>query len=71
MSVLNCITADIYEDFDKKYRKNGIETDCIGGGRILHEPNKSIEVYGYSQVNKLINAASQFLLIVSLVKVVC
>ena len=29
----------------------GIDTECLGGGRILHEPDKKhIRVYGYSQV---------------------
>jgi hypothetical protein len=29
----------------------GFDTECLGGGRILHDPSKrSIQVYGYSQV---------------------
>uniref|UniRef100_A0A646QD68 Sex-regulated protein janus-A n=1 Tax=Hemiscolopendra marginata TaxID=943146 RepID=A0A646QD68_9MYRI len=41
--------ADIYENVDAKLRELGIESECVGGGRILHEMDKkSIQVYGYS-----------------------
>ena len=42
--------ADILEEFEKNLNKQ-IETECVGGGRILHNSaKKEILVYGYSQV---------------------
>lgn len=43
--------ADIYEDFQKRVIPLGIETECVGGGRIEHSENK-LFVYGYSMVLK-------------------
>ena len=44
-------TADIYEDLYERVKKKGLDTECMGGGRILHEAEKkTITVYGYSQV---------------------
>ena len=39
------------DDFEEKEIKNtGIQFECVGGGRIEHEPSKKeILVYGYSQ----------------------
>jgi hypothetical protein len=44
--------ADILDDFERKEIGNrDIKVDCVGGGRIFHEPEKKdIFVYGYSQV---------------------
>jgi len=43
--------VDILDQIDMDLKGKSIETDCIGGGRIFHEPEKkSILVYGYSQV---------------------
>jgi len=42
--------SDIYEQVDGKIHKLGLACECVGGGRIFHDPNKkSILVYGYSQ----------------------
>ncbi|KAK3911727.1 14 kDa phosphohistidine phosphatase [Frankliniella fusca] len=42
--------ADIYEETQEKIEKLGFETECVGGGRIEHNPNeKKLKVYGYSQ----------------------
>lgn len=42
--------ADILDQVEPGIRGLGFDIDCVGGGRILHEPNKkSILVYGYSQ----------------------
>lgn len=43
--------ADIFDDFELKEARNaGVQYECVGGGRILHEPaKKEILVYGYSQ----------------------
>eukprot|EP00111_Clytia_hemisphaerica_P019977 TCONS_00058914-protein len=39
--------ADIYEDFQQRVMALGIETECLGGGRIEHS-EKKLFVYGYS-----------------------
>ena len=45
-----CI-ADVYDKVQEEMTLLGLDTECLGGGRILHEPDKkSIEVFGYSQV---------------------
>lgn len=42
--------ADIYEATQEKIEKLGLETECVGGGRIEHNPSeKKLKVYGYSQ----------------------
>ncbi|KAJ1522345.1 hypothetical protein ONE63_002637 [Megalurothrips usitatus] len=42
--------ADIYEETQGKIEKQGLETECVGGGRIEHKSNeKKLKVYGYSQ----------------------
>lgn len=43
--------ADIYEkEMCKIESINGLETECLGGGRIIHNPDCSeIKVFGYSQ----------------------
>ncbi|XP_026294329.1 14 kDa phosphohistidine phosphatase isoform X2 [Frankliniella occidentalis] len=42
--------ADIYEETQEKIEKLGFETECVGGGRIEHNPaEKKLKVYGYSQ----------------------
>ena len=43
--------ADVYEHEEELLRKSsgGLDCQCLGGGRILHEPQrKYIKVYGYS-----------------------
>ena len=46
--------ADIYEKVSAGLEQGGeLECECVGGGRILHEPvHETIEVYGYSQVRR-------------------
>jgi len=42
--------ADVYDDVMERLDGLGIETECMGGGRITHEPEKKqIKVFGYSQ----------------------
>uniref|UniRef100_G3MML5 Sex-regulated protein janus-B n=1 Tax=Amblyomma maculatum TaxID=34609 RepID=G3MML5_AMBMU len=43
--------ADIYEkEMSKIESINGLETECLGGGRIIHNPDcAEIKVFGYSQ----------------------
>ena len=44
-------TGDIYEEVYAGVTPLGLDVECVGGGRILHEPDeKKIFVYGYSQV---------------------
>jgi len=41
--------ADIYDDTSERLQGLGIHTECLGGGRILHNAaTKSITVFGYS-----------------------
>ncbi len=41
--------ADIFDPEDEKLREAGLDGQCLGGGRILHESaNKYLKVYGYS-----------------------
>lgn len=42
--------ADIYDRASSSCRALGLDTECVGGGRIEHNPAaKLIKVYGYSQ----------------------
>ena len=42
--------GDIYDDVEENLRKKGLDTECVGGGRIIHDPEgKTIKVFGYSQ----------------------
>ncbi|XP_011211967.1 sex-regulated protein janus-A [Bactrocera dorsalis] len=42
--------SDIYDRASESCKGLGLETECLGGGRIEHNPNlKLIKVYGYSQ----------------------
>ncbi|XP_055907565.1 sex-regulated protein janus-A-like [Eupeodes corollae] len=42
--------SDIYDRVSGSCKGLGLDTECLGGGRIEHNPNaKLIKVYGYSQ----------------------
>lgn len=42
--------ADIYDKVAPAIEQSGLDCECVGGGRINHNPDtKTIEVYGYSQ----------------------
>nr|XP_024219615.1 sex-regulated protein janus-A-like [Halyomorpha halys] len=42
--------ADIYDETVQKLNALELDSECIGGGRIQHDPlEKKIKVYGYSQ----------------------
>ncbi|XP_011188083.1 sex-regulated protein janus-A [Zeugodacus cucurbitae] len=42
--------SDIYDRSSESCKGLGLETECLGGGRIEHNPDlKLIKVYGYSQ----------------------
>ena len=42
--------ADILDEFEKRIENKEIKVECVGGGRIFHEPEKKdIFVFGYSQ----------------------
>lgn len=44
-------SADIYEKIQEELESIGMETECLGGGRILHDTaQQTINVFGYSQV---------------------
>ena len=43
--------ADIYEEVEEEQVRTikGLDCQCLGGGRIIHEPGKKyLKVYGYS-----------------------
>lgn len=53
---MRCL-ADIYEEVSGSIRGLGLDTECLGGGRIEHYPdNKKIKVYGHSTVKSQINS---------------
>ena len=33
--------ADIYDQEEEKLRKAGLDAQCLGGGRIIHDPSKN------------------------------
>ncbi|XP_017953686.1 sex-regulated protein janus-A [Drosophila navojoa] len=42
--------SDIYERMMEICKKNGLDSECLGGGRIEHDPEKKyMKVYGFSQ----------------------
>lgn len=42
--------SDIYDEVSKSLQGLGLDTECLGGGRIEHRPSdKLIKIYGYSQ----------------------
>ncbi|XP_017886158.1 sex-regulated protein janus-A-like [Ceratina calcarata] len=43
--------GDIFDEVNNKLKSiSGLTTNCLGGGRIEHDPDeKTIKVYGYSQ----------------------
>lgn len=51
MSFFYPFLGDIYEVTTPDIEKLGLECECVGGGRIKHNSQeKTIHVYGYSQV---------------------
>ena len=47
------ISDDIFDEAGEQVKPiSGLQLKCLGGGRIEHDPdNKTIKVFGYSQVN--------------------
>lgn len=46
------LPADIYNKVLPDLTKLDLQADCVGGGRINHDPEaKKLKVYGYSQVS--------------------
>ncbi|XP_066946652.1 14 kDa phosphohistidine phosphatase-like isoform X2 [Macrobrachium rosenbergii] len=42
--------SDVYDKVAPAIEKLGLDCECLGGGRILHDAEKkTIEVFGYSQ----------------------
>lgn len=43
--------ADIFDEVSPEIEGKGLDCECVGGGRIEHDPNKQkLHIYGYSQV---------------------
>ena len=58
------LSADIYEKVQGELEAAGMETECLGGGRILHDKaQRTIQVFGYSQVSVVILLFSFFVFI--------
>ena len=46
------MTGDIYDEVAPGIEPLGLDCECLGGGRILHDPDKkTLKVFGYSQVS--------------------
>lgn len=46
------ILADIYDEVCGSIRALGLDTECLGGGRIEHSPEqKHLKVFGHSTVS--------------------
>ena len=49
-------TADIYEEVVPEIEEQGLDCECMGGGRIEHDSHKKkLSVFGYSQVHNFTN----------------
>lgn len=60
--------ADIYERVSASCQGLGLDTECLGGGRIDHNPSKkTIKVYDKSQVQE----ANILLLLLFLLLLLC
>lgn len=47
------LLADIYDEVSEPIRALGLDTECLGGGRIEHHPDKKfLKVFGHSTVSK-------------------
>lgn len=50
--VLIVFTADIYDEVNSSLQCLGLDSECLGGGRIEHYPDvKKLKVFGYSTVS--------------------
>ena len=50
---IDLLSGDIYDKVQAELEAIGLDTECLGGGRIFHDPTKgTVLVYGYSQVRK-------------------
>lgn len=50
--VSRIFSADIFDEVTPAIEEKGLDCECLGGGRIVHEANKKkIEIFGYSQVS--------------------
>lgn len=44
--------ADVYDEVCPDIEGKGLDCECVGGGRIEHDPvKKKLQIYGYSQVS--------------------
>ena len=55
--------ADIYDEVEESLRARGLDAQCLGGGRIRHDPGtKYIKVYGYSMGKDCICSPTKYTL---------
>jgi len=58
------VLADIYDEVAPTIEDAGLDCECVGGGRILHDPGKKkIEIFGYSQVCDFVPLCQWFVII--------
>lgn len=44
--------ADVYDEVCPDIEGKGLDCECVGGGRIEHDPvKKKLQIYGYSQAS--------------------
>lgn len=56
------VLADIFDEVTPAIEAAGLTADCLGGGRILHEPEKkTIKVFGYSTVSAIFRVGMDLL----------
>lgn len=50
--VIYFVLADVYDEVCPDIEGKGLDCECVGGGRIEHDPvKKKLQIYGYSQVS--------------------
>ena len=61
--------ADIFDETAPAIEDAGLDCECVGGGRILHDSGKrKIEIYGHSQVSFSYNLQDLLLTLIILDK---
>lgn len=50
--VIFFVLADVYDEVCPDIEGKGLDCECVGGGRIEHDPvKKKLQIYGYSQAS--------------------
>lgn len=52
MTIALFVLADVYDEVCPDIEGKGLDCECVGGGRIEHDPvKKKLQIYGYSQAS--------------------